>query len=174
METSDNMNEKLHNVTKKDYTHFRVIHCKYDYRQDCIMAILEHNCDFVVHRLKNLFATDNKHLLVSDCDAITNINVIFSHYVPLGMTIELRQFARNIKNIKKINYKIIDNRTVQLQLDRPINVVYYNHNNFLFFNIKSGPKNNIYLEYDVIYVNSNMRDNLLEESGIFIDQPEKI
>ena len=132
------------------------------------MALTEQSCDIVIHKLKNLFASDNKHMLISDCDAISNIKVIFSHYIPLGMTIELRQFARNKKNIQRINYKIIDNRTIHLQLDQPINIVYYNHNSYLYFNMKSEAKNNIYLEYDVIYVNNDLRNKLLNDDNLAI------
>lgn len=156
--------------TAKEYKYFRVVHTRYDYRQDCVMALTEKNCDFVIHKLNNLFATDNKHMLVSDCDAITNIKVIFSHYVPLGMTIELRQFARNNKHIQRINYKIIDNRTIHLLLDQPINIVFYNHNNYLVFNMKNEIKNSIYLEYDVIYMNNELRNKLLEDNNMINDQ----
>lgn len=153
----------------KDYKYFRLIHTKYNYQQDCVMALTEQHCDIVIHKLKNLFATDNKHMLISDCDAISNIKVIFSHYIPLGMTIELRQFARNKKNIQRINYKIVDNRTIHLKLDQPINIVYYNHNSYLYFNVKSEIKYNIYLEYDVIYVNDDLRNKLLYDQKLSCD-----
>ncbi|ARF12419.1 hypothetical protein Klosneuvirus_5_89 [Klosneuvirus KNV1] len=162
---SNNIDKEL---TTTEYKFFRLIHTKYNYQQDCVMALTEQSCDIVIHKLKNLFASDNKHMLISDCDAISNIKVIFSHYIPLGMTIELRQFARNKKNIQRINYKIIDNRTIHLQLDQPINIVYYNHNSYLYFNMKSEAKNNIYLEYDVIYVNNDLRNKLLNDDNLAI------
>lgn len=152
--------------TRKEYKISRLIHNKYNYQQDCMMALSEQQCDFVIHKLNNLFATDNKHMLISDCDAITNIKVIFSHYIPLGITIELRQFSQNKKNIQKINYKIIDNRTIYLQLEQPINIVYYNHNSYLVFNMKNKTKNNIYLEYDIIYTTDSLRTKLLNDQKI--------
>lgn len=156
-------------ITSDGYRCLRLIHTRYDYRQDCIMKLMEGNYDLIIHKLKHLFATDNKHMLISECDAISNVTIIFSCYVPLGMTVELRQFSRNKTNVQKINYKIINNRTIKLQLENPINIVYYNNNSYLYFSMDSTIKNNIYLEYDVIFCCRELRDNLLGNQKINID-----
>src|SRR5690606_27099960 len=109
-------------------------HNNHNYKQESLMEIVKHNYDFVIYKLDNLFVTNNKHIFNSDCDGISNIQVVFSHYIPLIKTIELRQFSRNKKNIKKINYQIIDDYTIKLLIKNPINVAYFNYNNCLYFN----------------------------------------
>jgi hypothetical protein len=151
-----------------------------DYRQDCIFAMAYHKCDLVMYQLQNiplnnLVMTSNqfKHILLSDCDAIMNLKIIFPSKVPDDLSIELQQFSRTKRNIEKIDFDIISENEIVLKLTNMINIVFYNHGNYLYFNVKDPLDaeyiNKIILEFDIIFMDSPIRNEFLvgNEEQIF-------